>query len=89
MLELDPGQRDRLRRIYTRACADCEVPKATVGTGAPSTRKRALAVQMALDGAGLDDRHTDADAAIDGVLKAWEGSCDIRMPRRSDMRCSF
>jgi hypothetical protein len=44
----------RLNRILERCNADCEVPDAAVGTGAQSTRKRALAVQMALEGKSLD-----------------------------------
>jgi hypothetical protein len=51
---LDDAEQARLRRILQRATADCEVPAATIGTGAQSTRKRALAVQLALDGAGVD-----------------------------------
>jgi hypothetical protein len=48
------AERARLRRIYARAQADCEAPALTFGTGAQSTRKRALAVLMALEGASLE-----------------------------------
>lgn len=48
------SERARLRRILMRAQADCESPKTTAGTGGQSTRKRALALQLALDGVALD-----------------------------------
>jgi len=45
-----PPRRALLDRILLRARADAPHALATIGTGAPSTAKRAAALQMALDG---------------------------------------
>jgi hypothetical protein len=49
--ELTAAQRLELDRILLRARADAPYMRETLGTGAPSTVKRAAAVRMALDGA--------------------------------------
>lgn len=54
MAELNDGDRARVRRIRERADADCAASRWTAGTGAQSTRKRALAVEMAMGGAAVE-----------------------------------
>src|ERR1041385_348738 len=52
----DDGDRARVRRIRERADADCATPRWTAGTGAQSTRKRALSLLDHLARASFESR---------------------------------
>ncbi len=54
-LHLDAAERLRLERILTRAEADCAAAKASAGTGAQGTRKRAILLKAVLNGTSLED----------------------------------
>lgn len=73
-------ERARLSRILTRASADCEVPMVTLGTGAQSTRKRALVVQMALDGEPLEAIAEAASLLPARVSQILSNVAELRFP---------